>query len=106
MTPVPMWLLMKGSLSIGSIICVGLPRHDGRVLVLPCTPSHHLHLRWWFNLPFELWMSDVGLQVAGMECGTNLPPYRQLELLGNLSYHLGDAEMFPSSVASTSLADV
>ena len=36
----------------------------------------HKYRRWWLNLPFELGMSDVGLQVAGMKCRIYLPPYR------------------------------
>ena len=39
--------------------------------------------RWWLNLLFELKMFDVGLQVAGMKCRMYLPPYRQVELVGN-----------------------
>ena len=59
----------------------------------------HKHKRWWLNLPFELRISDVGLQVVGMKCRMYLPPCRQLESVRNWRDHFGDAKRpYPTSL--------
>ena len=88
-----MWPLIKGT-ALGSLATM---LEYCLYLVLQLTI--HKYRRWWLNLPFELRMSDVGLEVVGMKYRMYLPPCRQLESVGNYRDHVGDGERsYPASL--------